>query len=1329
MKKNKVFLLLGLVFFITVSGLLVSRNLSNSGIKASEGIKLETTKEEVTIGDSFQLTLNEPAVLKTVNEEGTQSIEKQETIIPLPEGVSFNEQLTNQANNGQIDSNVSWNEEKRQIEVAWVTQQNLNQVQLVINGDTEGLYTIEASRLIEGMTEVSNKLVVSVTAPQASKEVEAHTDSTALTVADEDEATATIESSESEVENNSNTVENQEETKAVVPTNEERSNSPTPRIGNLNMDVDIAPVSTTVLAGQTGVYELNLKTTGAMSNYKNVKLVVALPQNAGFKQDLNELKIAGTLPTYDNSLGTLTYNFSELVTGQAYKLFINVIPENGFTLNGSQLVASVALEADGFSKVTDTAQITVNATTPVSVTKSYVGVKDKDATLGAVPGDTVIWKIKASINSKETGLLFLKPDSAITISDAFVTGLTYSGTTASVVPTQAGSTQTWTFKAPNLEAQQAALKNETDIWSVEFLVYTKVANSVPAYTNLTNFVNINSTDFGNITGTKKSNNAAFQVVKEGTDVPPTGGTWIYPMYLGPNNNNLEGRPLNPVPTVTDSAKLDFLYQYYLSPASQTVYKEKGKTNLYDWNNLEVYKKGYKNLSIHEEIDPNLELYWLGIPKPRGRAVSTEDVALKQMPTLTIKLQVNTIGNWKSIEVDTLEYITSNKLAFFRSDMGLKDTDHVISYELFYKNKDNTPIQGNFMLNPVESSFHIKKGYTGKVTNQLWYSGWVDGAASAFYKFPENNSVDSTIGPRSANVVRPTNTTPVTRNTIYFQKKDGNKVNLGTNRISAQMHNDSSSMVRMTKDFSGSIILPLGVTINENSNIAIWDGKGVNTGLTGGSYIVQNNYNGTGRQKIIVKWNDAELFPGKNLAFDFDVTIARNAEMPLELYLYTTSGDTKVSVPVFTQPNITNSTLEIDTDDINEDGNKTQQRVKSGNNYVLKNEADVQTEKMVKGDQDTEYSKFGHTTPGGMIDYRLKVTNTTAENISKFVLMDVLPSVGDLTLTDGVSRGSMFTPNMTGPITVPTEWADKVTVLYSTATNPKRDDLVKNVVYPETTQKLQNPSGATDPNWTLATNITDWSKIHSYKIELNTDVSVVPGQNIVLDFRMKAPEESSITNKSLVDPTVNEQTRAAWNSFAYASNTLQAVEPERVGVVMNGLEGKVSLQKVDSDDTKMTLSGAKFVIAATDSDLQAGLYIKKEASGKLIYPKDAGYSANLENYEVTSDSKGIVLFDSLRLDESNGKTYYIKETQAPTGYQLSNIGIQVLASVEVNPVSIQIKNTKKVVMPQTGSMRVVLCILLGAGLVGTGVVRYINTNKQGEKKQVQKAGRKMKNQKK
>src|SRR5690625_2144809 len=165
------------------------------------------------------------------------------------------------------------------------------------------------------------------------------------------------------------------------------------------------------------------------------------------------------------------------------------------------------------------------------------------------------------------------------------------------------------------------------------------------------------------------------------------------------------------------------------------------------------------------------------------------------------------------------------------------------------------------------------------------------------------------------------------------------------------------------------------------------------------------------------------------------------------------------------------------------------------------------------------------------------------------LIDVLPSEGDLGITDNVERGSMFTPLLTGPVILPAEWENKVDIVYSTVKNPKRDDLTRYTVYPGTTTKLSNPGGAEDPNWMTTSEITDWSTIHSFKLQLKDGIEWIKGQDILIEFSMVAPEANEV-NRDIIDRTIEPTERAAWNSFAVATDHGQPVEPFRVGVYMD-----------------------------------------------------------------------------------------------------------------------------------------------------------------------------------
>src|SRR5690625_6771709 len=76
----------------------------------------------------------------------------------------------------------------------------------------------------------------------------------------------------------------------------------------------------------------------------------------------------------------------------------------------------------------------------------------------------------------------------------------------------------------------------------------------------------------------------------------------------------------------------------------------------------------------------------------------------------------------------------------------------------------------------------------------------------------------------------------------------------------------------------------------------------------------------------------------------------------------------------------------------------------------------------------------------------------------------------------------------------------------------RDDLIKNTVYPDTTTPLSNPDNVDETNWQPASEVSDWSTIHSFKMELKDGVSWINGENITIQFAMKAPEFNEVRSE-------------------------------------------------------------------------------------------------------------------------------------------------------------------------------------------------------------------------
>ncbi|MEO8276729.1 MAG: GEVED domain-containing protein [Thermoanaerobaculia bacterium] len=162
-----------------------------------------------------------------------------------------------------------------------------------------------------------------------------------------------------------------------------------------------------------------------------------------------------------------------------------------------------------------------------------------------------------------------------------------------------------------------------------------------------------------------------------------------------------------------------------------------------------------------------------------------------------------------------------------------------------------------------------------------------------------------------------------------------------------------------------------------------------------------------------------------------------------------------------------------------------------------------------------------TLDGGALEYRLRVQNVGTVPMQNFVLIDILPFVGDTGVRDANPRGSQWMPILSAPITPP----PGTVISYSTSGNPCRGE-------------VGGPTTSCDPpNWTTVPP-TPVSSTRSFKVEFGDRV-VGPFDFVEFFFSMSTPA-------GVAPGTV------AYNSFAYQADRGDglgslAAEPQKVGV--------------------------------------------------------------------------------------------------------------------------------------------------------------------------------------
>ncbi len=666
---------------------------------------------------------------------------------------------------------------------------------------------------------------------------------------------------------------------------------------------------------------------------------------------------------------------------------------------------------------------------------------------------------------------------------------------------------------------------------------------------------------------------------EGTQIPVR-------ITYGPGWSASAGQ--NPNKGTTGNDGVSFLDIYTGAASKDEHIVKEGTSEVYPWNASSIMAAGYRELVAYYTPSDNLNLRSMHLILPFAYANGGKYKELSKIPTVTATF---TLADGRS-KTHTFDYSSVSKtfapnqpagvdLAY--EALGLAKDDKVKSITITYKNADGSPVDGEFAMQaalrydvmpgtPVGSRLEQKVEFVATLT---------DGTVVRRGPLQSPKQYDGITAERYDTLIAPQEVPPTVEQVATFLKASGTQVNAGDNRVMVALSNYQSAS--QLYEFPHSIVvLPLGVKINPNhadsDSYYIRSQRAYTYTVNippGEISVFSDDYMGTGHQAILINWKHETLMTKERLVAEFDVVIDKYApdDLPLDSY-----GFAKTLTDKMIQRKPTSPIIQ-ETVDLNGDGITGRDIATSHTKYVKNTEHDLKIEKFVKGKLDDEFSKFAYTTPGGSIDYKLVITNTTGENIYKMGFLDVLPTVGDLEVIKNSPRNSAFTPVLSGPITLPSEWASKTEVFYSTESNPKRSDvLYDKVKYSKNAEKHTDPADAVSPLWLKEADVTDWTKIRSFKIELKEGDIWVKGQNLELTFKMTAPESRDadyvIDDTAAGTPAENYSRvlygkNAAWNSFAMTANGILPTEPERVGVVVLNAGGSVKAEYyIVNTDTKL-----------------------------------------------------------------------------------------------------------------------------------------------------------------
>jgi large repetitive protein len=308
------------------------------------------------------------------------------------------------------------------------------------------------------------------------------------------------------------------------------------------------------------------------------------------------------------------------------------------------------------------------------------------------------------------------------------------------------------------------------------------------------------------------------------------------------------------------------------------------------------------------------------------------------------------------------------------------------------------------------------------------------------------------------------------------------------------------------------------------NFSSWTFDDQGTGLPAPQFTQIPNFAGTGRTLLRWTWNagSGNLAVNQQVWINIATTIRNGALSGSLSNDFTLDSD----APGLSQR--CSGSSQADTLDYDGDANTAETLCRATGTINVAPIAQLISSKTIQGTCDGgSVSTSSGTLIGGGIHYTLKVQNVGTVPMENFVLIDILPFIGDTGVRDTNPRGSQWSPLLAAPIIPPSG----TTLYYSTSGNPCRGE-------------VGGPTTSCDPpNWTtVAPNPI--TSVRSFKLEFGNRV-VNPFDFVSFQFVMTTPGN--------IGPGLT-----AYNSFAYQTDRSDglgslAAEPQKVGIALGSCD--------------------------------------------------------------------------------------------------------------------------------------------------------------------------------
>ncbi|MCU9533871.1 SdrD B-like domain-containing protein, partial [Streptococcus sp. CSL10205-OR2] len=325
------------------------------------------------------------------------------------------------------------------------------------------------------------------------------------------------------------------------------------------------------------------------------------------------------------------------------------------------------------------------------------------------------------------------------------------------------------------------------------------------------------------------------------------------------------------------------------------------------------------------------------------------------------------------------------------------------------------------------------------------------------------------------------------------------------------------------------LLPLGTRyVPHSAMLNLEYGKGsyrYNSSLKNGQYEpdVIFNYKGTGRTALV--WEilpvTATALETASDAFPYQINYQMEVtkdtppgENINEVYVGWENNDHIKAIDASDSSKVTE-----DIFDLNHNGKTDDFISKAQGKFYHSPVKELISKKTVRGNLDIDYTltpAIARAEIGTQGDYHLTIINNSDDDFDTFVLLDVLPHIGDKTvginqlIGERTPRNSQFDIHLKGPVVVPEGYS----VFYTT------DSPTKNM-----------EDYAQKANWLL--NPTDYSQVKAFKIVLTNGFTLPVGKTVEFTVPFLTPDDVNLGRYGL-DDNVNERLIST-NSFGVSTS--------------------------------------------------------------------------------------------------------------------------------------------------------------------------------------------------